>query len=359
MSLRGATVRVLARPAFSNRKLNPYNARIYQGIEDFGVSVTEYSMGRALFGRYDILHVHWPESSFNHGLWGARFTTESLLVALRRAKARGAQLVWTMHNLRAHEGRYPGPEEEFWARYLPLVDGVIALSPTSLERARAERPSLVDKRAFVVRHPHYRGEYLDGLSRSTARARLDLPEGVPVLAYFGQIKAYKNVPALVQTVRGMKKEVILLVAGKVRDAELANEVQACAGGDPRIRLALRHVDSDEAQVFFRAADLVVLPYRDILNSGSALLGLSFDRPVWLPADGPAGALAVDLQAAVGGQWVTSGTLGAEPLYAALEAAKQLPERTDGEHLTAFAPRTVTRQTAEVFRTLARDAEANR
>jgi beta-1,4-mannosyltransferase len=38
----------------------------------------------------------------------------------------------------------------------------------------------------------------------------------------------------------------------------------------------------------RAADLIALPYKEILNSGSAILALSFDRPILVPA---AGALA--------------------------------------------------------------------
>jgi beta-1,4-mannosyltransferase len=44
---------------------------------------------------------------------------------------------------------------------------------------------------------------------------------------------------------------------------------------------------------------VVLPFRDITNSCTALLALSFDRPVLVPA---LGAMA-ELQALVGDEWV--------------------------------------------------------
>jgi hypothetical protein len=44
---------------------------------------------------------------------------------------------------------------------------------------------------------------------------------------------------------------------------------------------------------------VVLPYRDILNSGAALLALSFDVPVLVPKKGALG----ELQETIGQQWV--------------------------------------------------------
>ena len=70
-------------------------------------------------------------------------------------------------------------------------------------------------------------------------------------------------------------------------------------GDARIHLHLRHVPTEEVQTFFGAADLVALPYREILNSGTALLALSFNRPVLVPSKG---AMA-ELQALVGSDWV--------------------------------------------------------
>jgi glycosyltransferase involved in cell wall biosynthesis len=45
------------------------------------------------------------------------------------------------------------------------------------------------------------------------------------------------------------------------------------------------VDDVDVQLYFEAADWVVLPYRDVLTSGSALLALSFGRPVVAPRRG--------------------------------------------------------------------------
>ena len=68
-----------------------------------------------------------------------------------------------------------------------------------------------------------------------------------------------------------------------------------------------------------AADLVAIPYDDIMHSGSALLALSFDRPVLVPE---AGAME-ELQEDVGPDWVYTynGPLTASTLESTLQAAQ--------------------------------------
>lgn len=344
---RNRTIRVLARPAFSNRAVNPYNALIYEPLAALGVQVEEYNLLRAATSRPELLHVHWPESSFNHGLLGARVTTTLLLLAIDRLRKRGTKLVWTIHNLAAHERRHTEHEERFWRQYLDRVDAVIALSDAGLARARQLRPQLEGKPAFVIPHPHYRGAYADTITRAEARQKLAIPASARVLLFFGHIKQYKGVTELLACASQLREDVWLAVAGKPRDAELLRQTEAAAAGHPRIRLDLRHIPAEEAQVFFRAADLVVLPYRDILNSGTALLALSFDRPVHLPS----GNLAVSLSGAIGDDWVLRSDISATALEAALDRVRSLPERTQGEHLKPFAPETVAQLTYDCYQRL--------
>ncbi|MDY7008651.1 MAG: hypothetical protein SWX82_33215 [Cyanobacteriota bacterium] len=53
--------------------------------------------------------------------------------------------------------------------------------------------------------------------------------------------------------------------------------------DSRIKLKFGFVPDKKLQEYFRAANFVVLPFKDILNSGNALLALSFDCPVLVSA----------------------------------------------------------------------------
>jgi glycosyltransferase involved in cell wall biosynthesis len=76
-------------------------------------------------------------------------------------------------------------------------------------------------------------------------------------------------------------------------------VRAAAGSSPAVRLELEFLSPDRIAMVLRAADLVVLPYRAIQNSGSAILALSADRPVVVPELGA----MTELQRQIGADWV--------------------------------------------------------
>jgi len=343
-------LRILARPAAKSRSQNPYTWLLYSRLRARGVTVDEYQLPRALFGRYDVCHVHWPESTFNATLPEALITTQSLLFAADRLRARGAKLVWTAHNLAAHERRFPRAEAAFWRSFLRRVDAFISLSDSAADAVRERFPELVSRPSFVVPHPHYRGEYPDGLARTQARAALGLPQDAQVLLFFGRVMQYKNVPALIEAVRALPERVlgqplVLVVAGKAKDAAVERAVRLAAQDDPRIRLDLQHVETAAVQRYFRAANLVVLPYREILNSGSAVLALSFDRPVLLPRLGA----GLDLARTVGSNWVQLfDQLTPELLQLALAQASALPSVTDGRQLAALDPARVAERTLAAF-----------
>jgi hypothetical protein len=94
----------------------------------------------------------------------------------------------------------------------------------------------------------------------------------------------------------------------------------------------------------------VLPYRDILNSGSALLALSLNRPVLVPRRG---ALA-ELQQQVGEAWVRcyDGDLTAETLVDAIAWARETPREPEAP-LHAFAWPSIARAHQLAYRSLRR------
>jgi len=324
---------------------------VYRALQAKGIEITEYHPHRAAFSRWDIVHIHWPESVFDHTLLEAIPTTESLLWATARAQKKGAKLLWTVHNLRAHEYKHTHHEEHFWRRFLRQLDGIVALTATGLEAAQQRFPELRDVASWVVPHPHYRGQYADTLSRAEARARLGLHATAKVLLVFGRMYEYKDVPALLRAFRelGPAEDVVVLVAGRPRSPEITQDFRRVAEGNPRIHFHLRFIAPEETQWFFRAADLVVQPYREILNSGTALLALSFDRPVLLPHHGA----GIDLHNDLGKPWVHSysGTLTGNTLRETLAVAKTLPERTNGEHVAHLDPEVVGNAMARVFEEL--------
>jgi len=55
--------------------------------------------------------------------------------------------------------------------------------------------------------------------------------------------------------------------------------------DKRIKVFLDFIPDNDIQIYMNAADIIVLPYLDILNSGVAILAMSFGKPVIAPRTG--------------------------------------------------------------------------
>jgi beta-1,4-mannosyltransferase len=142
---------------------------------------------------------------------------------------------------------------------------------------------------------------------------------------------------------------MLLIAGKCGDASIESELSALEKQCERITCRFSLIPENEMQFHLNACDLAVFPYRDILNSGSAILALSFDRPVLVPAKG---AMA-ELRELVGAEWVMTydGELTGDVLREALQWATETPRPARCD-LAALDWNTIADQTFAAYRAVA-------
>ncbi|MEL6159019.1 MAG: glycosyltransferase [Cyanobacteria bacterium J06627_32] len=321
-------MKVIAWPAFKTRYANPYTWLLYSHMPE-GVSVVEFSSKRLLLGRFDIFHLHWPvETLVRHpNLWVARLRVLIFWLLLKISRWRGTKVIWTIHDEKPHVVLHQRLADWFTQELIANTDGCIHLCGAGRKAVNQSMPGLAKMPSFVVPHGHYRGCYPDTLNREDARSQLALSPDATVLLYLGYISPYKNVPHLINTFQALPpsdQPVTLLIAGKADSDEMKQAVLAAAEDADGIQLHLRFIRDDELQIFFKAADLVVLPFEEILNSGSLLLALSFDRPVLASH---LGAVA-DWQAQIGANWVNtySGKLTPEVLAAAVQDRRSHAEK---------------------------------
>lgn len=294
---------MLALPAFSARAVDPFSYLLNTAISARGAEVEQFTIRRLLTGRWDIFHVHWPEFVLSRGSrrefgWRAA----KFLLALRCARWRGTRVVWTVHNLEPHERDFPSRRLAtlFWTFFPRQVDCFISMTRVGVEAIHERYPVLRKRHHAVIYRGLYPGEYPDEVDREQARQRLGLRADVSVYAFLGLIRAYKDVPTLIRAFRELpESDGKLLVAGRPHDDALANDLEQAAAGDDRVLMRLEFVPPAEVQLYLKSADLVVLPYAEIFNSGAALLALSFGRPILVP-DVPTFR---ELQENVGSEWV--------------------------------------------------------
>jgi GT2 family glycosyltransferase len=300
-------VRVLESFATPSSLTNPYITQLRDALAATpGVEVHCWEWRKALVGGYDVFHAHWPEALIERR---DRLTTIArrvfYAVFLLRLLVTRTPVVRTVHNVQLPSGLSPVETR--------LLEGTDRLTR---ERVVLNEftPLPAGASSTLVEHGHYRDWF----------ARYDQPEQVRGrVAFIGKVRRYKNVEGLVAAFRELPRDgepYSLHIAGKPSSGELAQSLQASAAADPRISLDLSFIDDATLVSVVGEAELVVLPYLEMHNSGSVLAVLSLDRPVLVPAGGFNQRLAEE----VGPGWVTTfeGDLTADDIVRALEQVRQ-------------------------------------
>ena len=314
------TLRILAWPAFKDSAR--YNQLLYTNMQALGATVEEFSAWRVLSRRYHIVHLHWPEYCVNgRGRLASLFWSCALFGAICWVRMLGGKVVWTVHNLQSHHQQHPLMERCFWRILTALVNASINLTNTGFEQARQRHPALGTKPGFVIPHGNIRDAYPETkILRQEARLRLGIAQSAKVVGFFGSVERYKGITELVEAFSALEDpSAVLCVAGKsYLEPQERKHIEHIAARDPRVLLQLRYITDTEVASYIRAADLISLPFREILNSGSAVLALSLDRPLLVPAKGA----MRELQEFAGVEWVHlySGELTPMTLQQHLDAA---------------------------------------
>lgn len=252
---------------------------------DAALEVTRFRPAAMLSGPAPaVWHVHWPESvATSRSIGRAAVDVVAFAASLRAARRAGTRIIWTAHNVEPHESHRGWAADRLMRSVVARLDGWISLSRAAVPLAIRRYPRLAQLPLLVVPHGHFVDVYPPAPGRDEAREALGLPADARVLLFFGNIRAYKNVPGLLRAFRSTHDEQLrLVVAGAPYDRQTRHAVEEAAAGDARIRLRLEHIPEADVPLLFGAADGAVLPADRILNSGSVLLALSFGLPVLAP-----------------------------------------------------------------------------
>lgn len=129
---------------------------------------------------------------------------------------------------------------------------------------------------IVTEFPSY-GDVVSGkFTRSEARTLLGLDPNLPVLLFFGFVRPYKGLMCLLQALSQVRHHIPihLLIVGEFwekKDKYLL-EIQKM-GLSPYVTIIDRYIPNEEIDLYFKAANVLVLPY--LQTSHSAVLQIAF------------------------------------------------------------------------------------
>lgn len=313
-------MRLLLRPAWQSA--NPYTALFADALVREGVDVSEMGYSLAAWTPFcNGVVLHWPDEFFNRRTYPKDIKTIALLSWLWLGrKLFGQKVVWVVHNVSPHElNGQPFLLARSW--FLRSVDGLMFLSATSRDLLLNQRPDLGEVPYVISAHGHY----LQAAATEPTRPHSILPHRPIHLAYVGQIRRYKGPDLLARAVCELApRDVALEICGSCSDSALARELNGIASRSTNITVELGRLSDADLERHIDGADAVVLPYRNIVNSGSALLALSRFRPVIMPRQGS----LIELQEQVGKDWVYlyEGELTSQVLRDSLQWLRETPRK---------------------------------
>jgi glycosyltransferase involved in cell wall biosynthesis len=248
-------------------------SRVVKGIH-YLKSLTRFTLS-ALRERPDVIHWQYLELPIAD------------LLAMYWIRLLGIPQFYTAHEMLPWNASGSAPS--IFGRIYRLMDGVFVHHEQ--DRVELRRDHRVDPgRVFVIGHGAYKAFATPELSQEEARRRLGLPSDAPIALFFGSIRPQKGLDVLMrawaEVVVALPKAHLLVVGKPYKGMDAAAIVQA-VGTDREHHVSLRfeQVSPAETNLYYRAADIVVLPYLQIVTSGVLRYAYSSGRGVVATAVG--------------------------------------------------------------------------
>jgi glycosyltransferase involved in cell wall biosynthesis len=223
-----------------------------------------------------------------HILWNYRFTTFDRTALMLYYKLLGKRIVLTAHNVNA--GKRDSNDSALNRFTLKLQYRFVDHIFVHTDKMKQELMSgftVSESKISVIPFGLNDSVPNTDLQPADARSRLGLNDSDKVVLFFGGIRPYKGVEFLVaafqQFARGNRSH-RLIIAGQPKKEALQYwegiqqeiEKMDVAG---QITQHIRFIADEETEVYFKAADVAVLPYTEVFQSGVLFLAYSFGLPV--------------------------------------------------------------------------------
>jgi hypothetical protein len=241
------------------RHANPFQDLLYAGLDEVELWQPESPGG--------VLHLQWEDGLFRDApdAGAADTKVDALLRLLDLHQQAGGRLIWTLHNLTAHNCTYKEAERTFRAGIVQRADAVHIMA----ERHRAALPAGCEAKVHVIPHPSYADHY-PRTERTTARAKLGVG-GRPLFFHFGAPRTNRAYDVL---------------QGPTVDNPAVSKIFSLPGSSqqvdrPGLRILDRRLSDAELGITGSAADFSIFADTEILNSGTLGFYLDFGMMVFV------------------------------------------------------------------------------
>ena len=223
-----------------------------------------------------------------HILWNNKFRLFDRTLLMLYYKAHGKRISLTAHNINA--GKRDANDSFFNKLSLKIqyhLADHIFVHTEKMKRELSAEFGVNEKVITVIPFGINNSVPDTCITPAQARQKLGILDDKKVILFFGNIGPYKGLDYLVDGFRQVAPRdpaYQLIIAGNPRrgDEGYLERIQESIRQSPygeRVIQKIEYIPDEETELYFKAADVLVLPYTHVFQSGVLFLGYSFGLPV--------------------------------------------------------------------------------
>ena len=221
-----------------------------------------------------------------HILWNNKFQFFDRTLLMLYYKFLGKRVVFTAHNVNAGKR----DKNDSWLNRMSLnaqyrLSDHIFVHTDRMKNEMALEFGIPESKISVIPFGINNTVPKTHLSRLQSQTQLGISKDDKVLLFFGNIAPYKGLQYLITAFGDLLKEdskYRLLIVGSPKGPptywnHIQNSIRNSGIGE-RVIKRIEYVRDEETELYFKAADVLILPYTHVFQSGVLFLGYSFGLP---------------------------------------------------------------------------------
>ena len=221
-----------------------------------------------------------------HILWNNKFEVFDRTLLILYYKLMGKYVVLTAHNvnIRSRDGTDNWLNRCTLRIQYQLVDHIF-VHTRKMKTEMIDAFGVAEDKVSVIPFGINNTVQSTGMASAEAKRMLGIADSDRTLLCYGQIAPYKGLDYLIAALAELLKgdgSYRLIIAGKPKwNQTYWNQIKQQIrdnGVQHRIIERIEHVPDEETELYFKAADVLVLSYRQVFQSGVLFLGYYFGLP---------------------------------------------------------------------------------
>lgn len=235
-------------------------------------------------------HLTFSKRGIAHFQWLDRFYIPDRILLPIWARIMGHKVVLTVHNVNSKKR----DNNDTWLNLVTLkgiylISNKLIVHTSQSKKELLQDFSVKERKISILRHGTNNKVEIKGINAVQARNGLKLSTSDKILLFFGNIDYYKGVDLLLDSIsflpKNLEANIHILIAGNSKSAEYTELIKKKIFNDNlqnKVTTNIHHIPDKDVETYFMAADCIVLPYRNIYQSGVIFMAYTFGLPVIVP-----------------------------------------------------------------------------